>query len=64
MAPLDNSLVAEWATLFLNKHHLLYFFYCIQAKVFALGQSGCIRAKWLYSSKVAVLGQNGCIRAK
>ena len=42
-----------------------------------LGQSGCIRAKWLYSGKtccnwakrfysaeVVVLGENGCISTK
>ena len=38
--------------------------------MFGLGQSGCIRAKWLYSSKVVVLvkvvvlGQNECIQEK
>ena len=28
------------------------------------GQSGCIRAKSLYSGKVVVFGQNGIIRAR
>ena len=27
-----------------------------------LGQSECIRAKWLFSGKVVVFGQSGCIR--
>ena len=35
-----------------------------RAKVVVFVQSGCIRAKWLYSGKVFVFGQNGCVRAK
>ena len=29
-----------------------------------LGESNCIRAKWVYSGKVVVFGQSGCIWAK
>ena len=50
----------------------------IPAILDVLGQSGCLRAKWLYSGKVGVFGQNtvvfgqkwlysgksGCIQAK
>ena len=28
------------------------------------GQSGCIRAKWLYSGKVVVFGENNSIQEK
>ena len=34
---------------------------CIRANV-VFGQTGSIRAKWLYSVKVVVFGQSGCIR--
>ena len=36
----------------------------IRAKVVVLGQGGCIRPKWLYSSKSVVFVQSGCILAK
>ena len=34
------------------------------AKVVVFGQSGLVRAKWLFSAKVVVFGQSGFIRAK
>ena len=29
-----------------------------------LGESNCIRAKWVYSGKIVVFGQSGCFGAK
>ena len=37
---------------------------CIRTQVVVFAQSGCIRARLLYSGKIVVFGQGCCIRAK
>ena len=37
---------------------------CIRAKWLYSDKSGCIQAKWLISAKVVVFGQSGCNWAK